>query len=395
MLGVTNRLLDVARLSASGDVPGASQRVRSLLDSHIQVARALCSPLAASKCVEALNLDTSVAEDSCAVLAKSAAIGAKARTEGQFAADAIATLGEQWASRIMASHLRDDGLDAVFVNSKDVIVTDGIPNNSQPLLKESHTQSKRFLSPLLHRGAVPIITGFYGASRNGQITTLGRGGSDLSAAVIAHCIDATAIRLYKVEHEGSECAWVAGWVGVVHDADPSTTIPHLHYEEARELAHFSKKVLHPETVSPAVDACIPIEVRNTLDASHPGTLITADGVDASGRIQSITHQPLKAYSQVHSANGFGVDSYDVEALKGISHDEIAIIALVGYNIMLIQSLATRALTLLNEAGIPATIPRRVNGSLHNLSVLVPNVRRKDALMILHENIVRKFGKSIN
>lgn len=178
MLGVTNRLLDVARLSASGDVSGASQRVRSLLDSHIQVTRALCSPLAASKCAEALSLDTSVAEESCAVLAKSAAIGAKARTEGQFAADAIATLGERWASRIMASHLKDDGLDAVFVNSKDVIVTDGIPNNSQPLLKESHAQSQRFISPLLNRGAVPIITGFYGASRNGQITTLGRGGSD-------------------------------------------------------------------------------------------------------------------------------------------------------------------------------------------------------------------------
>ena len=395
MLGVTNQLLDIARRAASGDGASAARGVGLLLDAHVAVARAVCTSRAAGEaCAEALASERVRVHAACGNLVNAGARGASSRVEGQFATDTIASVGEQWVSRIMAAHLRDAGLDAVYVDAVDIIITDGVPGNSRPLLEESQERTNKILIPLLDRGAVPIVTGFFGASREGRLTTLGRGGSDLSAAVLGHCVKANAIRLYKVEHEAqgnNECTWIAGWVGVVHDADPATTIPELHYEEARELAHFAKKVLHPETVSPAVDAKIPIEVRNTLDSAHPGTHIS-DGrgeVGPVGRVQTVTHQPLTAYERTHSASGFGVDVADVAALHGVKREEAALVALVGFGIMRLDGLADRAVRLLHDAGIPATVPKFVNGSQHSLSVLVPDVRRKDALTILHRSFVQQ------
>jgi aspartokinase len=396
MLGVTNQLLEIARRAASGDGASAARGVSLLLDAHVAVARATCTSRAAGEaCAEELASERVRVNAACGNLVNAGARGASSRVEGQFATDTIASVGEQWVSRIMAAHLRDTGLDAVYADAVDIIITDGVPGNSRPLLVESQERANKILIPLLDRGAVPIVTGFFGASREGRLTTLGRGGSDLSAAVLGHCVKANAIRLYKVEHEAqgnNECTWIAGWVGVVHDADPATTIPELHYEEARELAHFAKKVLHPETVSPAVDAKIPIEVRNTLDASHPGTHISDGGqgeVGPVGRVQTVTHQPLSAYERTHSASGFGVDVADVAALRGVKREEAALVALVGFGIMRLDGLAGRAVKLLHDAGIPATVPKFVNGSQHSLSVLVPDVRRKEALKILHRSFVQQ------
>lgn len=392
MLGVTNSLLDIARRSAAGDGAGAMHATGLLLDAHVAVTRLACSPRAAEFCAEGLASERDRINAACNDLVNAGTRGAASRVEGQFATDTIASVGEQWVTRIMAAHLRDTGLDAVYVNAADVIITDGVPGNSRPLLAESKERARTILLPLLDRGAVPIVTGFFGASREGRVTTLGRGGSDLSAAVLGHCVRASSIRLYKVEHEtqgGDGCTWIAGWVGVVHDADPASTIPELHYEEARELAHFAKKVLHPETVSPAVDSKIPIEVRNTLDAAHPGTHISAgrSGAQPQVRVQTVTHQPLSAYERTHSASGFGVGVADVAALPGVKREDAALVALVGFGIMRLDGLAERAVQILKDAGIPATVPKFVNGSQHSLSVLVPDARRKEALKLLHQFFV--------
>ena len=274
-------------------------------------------------------------------------------------------------------------------------MTDGVAGNARPLLELTRTRALARLRPLLDRGALPIVTGFFGAGRDGRLTTLGRGGSDLSAAVIGSVLDASTIKLFKVELENSPdgvaAAWVAGWVGVVHDADSSATIPQLHYEEARELAHFAKKVLHPETVSPAIEKGIPISVLNTLDTQHPGTNISAEGAAAGaggGRVLTVTHQPLAAYEAKHRAAGHGVDDDVLVQLRLSSRDQAALVALVGFGVMRMEGLAERALAALVAAGVPAAVPKHVNGSQHSLSIVVPLVQRKNALNILHKAFVK-------
>mgnify|MGYP006129978633 CR=1 FL=1 len=106
---------------------------------------------------------------------------------------------------------------------------------------------------------------------------MGRGGTDLTAAVLGHALDADEINLYKVEYTTTQKGWLKtwepGWIGVVHDAEPDQTITTMSYRDAAQLAHFGKKVLHPSTVHPAVEKQIPIFVRNNVDPGHPGTQI--------------------------------------------------------------------------------------------------------------------------
>jgi len=122
---------------------------------------------------------------------------------------------------------------------------------------------------------LPCVTGFIGADRFGTVTTLGRGGSDLSAAVIGNVLDADEVTMYKVEstaaEDGTLAAWKSGWIGIIPKGSASTeTIPFMSYEEATHL----KKVLHPATCYPLMEKEIPIRVGNTLEYLHPVTLIS-------------------------------------------------------------------------------------------------------------------------
>lgn len=316
--------------------------------------------------------------------------------------DALSSLGERWSARIMADYMTSTlGVDAPFCPSDELIVTDGVSGGARPLLDLTRTRVTQRLGPLLERGATPIVTGFFGASPSGLLTTLGRGGSDLSAAVLGHALDAQEVALYKVEHttraDGWMDEWTAGWVGVVHDADPSATIGSLSYEEAAELGHFAKKVLHPETVFPAVDKRIPIAVRNTYDPGHPGTCIGGGRAgppaaqtagprpppeEGCGRVQTITRMPLAAYEQRHAP----IADVDIAALR-VAREEASLVVLVGSRVMALPGITEAVTGVLRGAGIPVQVPRRVNGSAHNFSVLVPESARANAVQLLHKSFV--------
>jgi len=306
--------------------------------------------------------------------------------------DALSSLGERWSARIMADYMTSSlRMDAPFCTSDELIVTDGVSGGARPLLDLTRARVTQRLVPLLERGATPIVTGFFGASPSGLLTTLGRGGSDLSAAVLGHALDAEEVALYKVEHttraDGWMDEWRAGWVAVVHDADPSATISSLSYEEAAELGHFAKKVLHPETVFPAVDKRIPIAVRNTNDPGHPGTCIGGSGPrppldEGAGRVQTITRMQLTAYEQRHAP----IADVDVAALH-VAREEACLVVLVGSRVMALPGITEAVTGVLKGAGIPVQVPRRVNGSAHNFSVLVPESARANAVQLLHKSFV--------
>ena len=179
--------------------------------------------------------------------------------------DVVSGLGERMAAPLLAAVLRANGVDAESVDAGDIVVTDNTFGGATPLLEQTCTRTQNRLLPMLEQGKVPIITGYVAVTEEGIPSTLGRGGSDYSAAIFAACLEADEVQI---------------WTDVdgVLTADPrivpdARTLPQLSYMEAAELAYFGAKVLHPKTILPAVEADIPIRIANTFNPDGPTTLV--------------------------------------------------------------------------------------------------------------------------
>ncbi len=215
----------------------------------------------------------------------------------QMLRDAIVSYGEQLSSRLLAEVLKAKGVNARQVDSRRLIVTDDEYGAATPLIDETNELIKLELEPLINAGEVPIMGGFIAANRGGETTTLGRGGSDYSAALVAAALNARELQI---------------WTDVtgVMTCDPricsdARTIPVLSYEEAAELAYFGAKVLHPKTIKPAVDNAIPVRVCNIFEPNETGTMVLADSDEAPNKIKSIAHKKKITILRITSARKLG------------------------------------------------------------------------------------------
>src|SRR5208283_2845726 len=150
----------------------------------------------------------------------------------------------------ISEHLKSRGLAARAVNAADVIVTDAVFNNASPLMDATGAKAAEVLAPLLANGEIPIVTGFNGATADGRPTTLGRGGSDFSASILAAALNASEL-------------WIWTDVDGIMSADPrlvpnAKVLDELSFAEAAELAYNGAKVLHPRTLAPLVEKKIPV-----------------------------------------------------------------------------------------------------------------------------------------
>jgi aspartate kinase len=181
--------------------------------------------------------------------------------------DAIAGMGERLSCEIVAAALQHRGVAAQALDGRSLIVTDEEFGRATPLLEETGARVRELLLPLVQQGAVPVVSGFIATTRKGVTTTLGRGGSDYSAAVIGATLPVEAIQIWTD---------VDGMMTVDPKVVPNARVlKEVSFEEAAELAYFGAKVLHPATIKPAVERGIPVGILNTLNPSAPGTLITA------------------------------------------------------------------------------------------------------------------------
>jgi aspartate kinase len=181
--------------------------------------------------------------------------------------DGIAAGGELLSSRVVAGALQAAGIDTVWVDARAAIVTDDQYTAAAPLVAETSDALRREVAPHLAAGRVPVIGGYVGATRDGVATTLGRGGSDYSAAIIGAGLGVDEIQIWT-DVDGMLTADPR----VVHDP---RVVAHLSFGEASELAYFGAKVLHPSTILPAVSTDIPVRILNSRRPDAPGTLITA------------------------------------------------------------------------------------------------------------------------
>jgi aspartate kinase len=181
--------------------------------------------------------------------------------------DGIAAAGELLSSRLVAAAFRAAGVEAAWVDARRAVVTDDHYTAAVPDVDATHAALAREVVPHLSAGRIPVLGGYVGATKDGVATTLGRGGSDYSAALVGEGVGASEIQI---------------WTDVdgMLTADPRVVsnpkvVSHLSFGEASELAYFGAKVLHPSTILPAVSADIPVRILNSRRPAAPGTTITA------------------------------------------------------------------------------------------------------------------------
>jgi aspartate kinase len=290
MTKVTDALLKAFDIAKKGDAVEAFGSLEQQFERHIAVASELLPLVGPNAFTSELKYAREELEDLLTRVSRRSLPLSMLK-------DAIVSYGEQLSSRLLAEVLKAKGISARQVDSRRLIVTDDEYGAAQPIWDETEKLVRLELEPLVASREVPVMGGFIAASRGGETTTLGRGGSDYSAALIAASLHAKELQI---------------WTDVtgVMTCDPricgeARTIPVLSYEEAAELAYFGAKVLHPKTIKPAVDYKIPVRVCNTFEPGEIGTMVLAESGEAPNTIKSIAHKKNITILRITSARMLG------------------------------------------------------------------------------------------
>ncbi|KAF5066675.1 Bifunctional aspartokinase/homoserine dehydrogenase 1 [anaerobic digester metagenome] len=233
--------------------------------------------------------------------------------------DALASWGERLSSLTLSFILRSRGTDSLAMTSEEVgIVAAGPPGNGGAVLPATEANLRRTLAPLLSEGKVPIITGYYGVDGRGRPLTFGRGGSDYSAAVVGHGVDADVVEIWTD---------VDGFMS----ADPrvvkgARTISEMDYGEAAELAYFGAKVLHPRTIEPAKRKGVAVLVKNTFNPSGPGTRIHGLNRNSQDLLRSVALKTGLSIVKIYSSELVYQPDLVARILEAISSDGTTIYA---------------------------------------------------------------------
>lgn len=312
MSGVTDLLLNGAHAAARGDRAGATTNAESLKQRHITTLTELCGTPPAPVVQEITAL---IAEYELLVQAVSVLGEASPR-----ALDAIASLGERMSVRLVAAALNAKGVTAAVVDAHTVVLTTAEFGNGAPIYPHTRDQIRTRILPLFAQGITPVITGFIGATAEGAVTTLGRGGSDYSGAIFGEALDADEVDIYTD-------------VDGVMTTDPrlvshAQVLNHLSYAEMSELAYFGAKVLHPKTIRPVIERGIPIRIRNTFNPGHPGTLVT--------RVAEPTTHAIRAVTVIRNMNLITVEGRGMIGVQGVAARTFSAVAQAGANVLMIS-----------------------------------------------------------
>jgi aspartate kinase len=412
LAGVTDALLEIASQIEGGQEETAKDAVRELRRRHREMASLVREPESRAALLADLDARFDELEAIVHALAVIEEVSPRSR-------DTIVSFGEISSSAIVAAALEDAGTPSRAVDPRRVLVTNGEHGSAQPDVEATDTRLREVVTPLLEDGIVPVVGGFVGASASGLTTTLGRGGSDYSAALFGAGLRAEEIQI---------------WTDVdgMLTADPrlvkaARVVSHMSFDEAAELAYFGAKVLHPSTILPAVHRDIPVRILNSHRPEGPGTRITrrsargATGPAAIAckreqvRLDIASTRMLEAYGFLRrvfevferyrtsvdvvttSEVSVSVTIDDRRALDAIvaelsefaevsSEDHMAIVCAVGEGLRRDPTLATRMLGALE--GLPLVMVSQ-GGSRQNITAVV----RDDDIASAMERLHHRFFES--
>ncbi len=316
MSGVTNLLLEGAEAAVDGDTKRSTAIAEALKEKHNDAIFDLIRDPKEQENVYA-RMHTLVDEFSDLTNAVSKLGEATPR-----AMDFISSLGERINIHTLAAYLREQDCMAEAVESKDLILTDSTFQNGKPDMDVTQEQTQARIAPLFAAGSVPIITGFMGANADGVIVTLGRGGSDYAAAIVASALDADEL-------------WIWTDVPGVMSADPrvvknARTLRRLTFREVSELAHFGAKVLHPKTMRPIVGTKCKLWIKDTFDPDGPATLVVNEYTDA----EDLT--PIRAVTAIKNQAMLTVEGRGMLGVPGIAARAFGAVAGTNASVILIS-----------------------------------------------------------
>jgi aspartate kinase len=361
--GITDLLIRGAHLALERD-PAADQVVKDVEARH-QAVLAELFPTGKNRLVEHVHT----------IVSELRAFYTGVHNLGELtprSLDAISGMGERLSCEIVAGALVARGVDAQPVDGRSVVITDESFGRAIPLAEETGARVREVLLPLVEARTVPVVAGFIGATRRRVSTTLGRGGSDWSAAIIGAHLPADEIQI---------------WTDVdgIMTVDPRTVpgarvLPEVSFEEAAELAYFGAKVLHPATIKPAVEKGIPVRILNSFNPTASGTVVRrlADDAPAGGEPRAVAFKKgitviLISQPRMLMAHGFVARVFEVFNTHRAPVDLIA------------TSEVSISLTVDNPASVPAV--RDDLAALGEVQVLQPMA----IVSIVGRGFVRRAG----
>ncbi len=318
MSGVTNLLLDSASLAAQGKMDSLPSAESTLREKHFSVVDALIKN---TDLRERTKQEINALILSLVDLCKAIAVLGEASPR---AMDAVASIGERMSVRLLAAVVENAGVKSKAIESTEFIITNAHFMNAHPDFKITTEKTRALLNPIMDAGIVPVTTGFIGATPEGVVTTLGRGGSDYSAAIIGAALPADDV-------------WIWTDVDGVMTTDPrivkdAVTLPEITYSEIAELAYYGAKVLHPKTIRPVVDAGIRLRICNTFNPSHPGTRLKAN---SKSNGEPVNGQVIKAVTAIRKQKLVTIEGRGMLGVPGVAARAFGAVASTGTSVPLI------------------------------------------------------------
>jgi aspartate kinase len=412
LAGVTDRLVAMGHKAAAGDCDASLALLQSIRERHLQAAHELLGKKS-SPLVTKIRLLIAELENFLRGIAAVKELSARS-------SDYLLSFGELLSSQIVSAAFPLLGLEARWVDARECLITDASHTRALPMMEKTRERSQEKIAPIVGAGRIPVMGGFIAATLDGVTTTLGRGGSDYSAAIMGAALDAASIEIWT-DVEG------------MMTTDPricpdARTIPRISFNEAAELAYFGAKVLHPATLLPAIHKNIPVYVLNSRNIKSKGTRITDHAPSSGDTFRAITaktgvsivnvvasrgvmvHGFLRSVFEALDLHGSSVDIVaisevsmsftmeskrlpktliaDLEKIAEVScDDQQAIICLVGEDIHGVPGIAASVFSTIAEAGVNIRMISQGASEL-NISFVIQESDVPQAVRHLH---ARFFG----
>jgi len=310
MGGVTDALLEAARRATRGETSQVRAAAETLRTQHAKAARALVPR--GGRLDELLHhIDAAVDE----LKPLGGGLGLLRELTPR-TVDYLVARGERLSALVFAAALEAAGCEVAYVDATDVIQTDDTFGNASPDLRRTERAARRVLQPLLARGAVPVVPGFLGATPDGQVATLGRGGSDLTATLLARVLGAREVSLWK-----DVPGLLTADPRIVPDA---RVVPQVHVREAAELAYYGAKVLHPRALIPVLKRPVAIRIRPFADPTSLGTEISRRRTLEQYPVKALSAIPGQALLTVTGSGMLGVPGIAARTFAAVHHEEISV-----------------------------------------------------------------------
>ncbi len=304
--GITDVLLNAATMAASGD-EAYKEQLKELEQRHLDAVKALIPVTNQSQLLSLVKKSCNEIEDLCSGIYLLGEFTGRSR-------DRIASYGEWLSSQIISAKFRSDGMENTWVDAREVIITNSNFTHAEVDFSATNDQINKVFSS---QPGLYIVPGFIAADGQGVTTTLGRGGSDYTASILASSLNATRLEIWTD---------VSGMM----TADPrlaanARIIPQISYQEAMELSHFGAKVIYPPTIQPVMSQGIPVLIKNTFMPDDPGTLIQATGEQHGSIVRGISSINNITLISLEGSGMIGIPGFSKRLFEALSNERINVV----------------------------------------------------------------------